>query len=86
MSVNGMVRPCSCPDQRSKLARGAKDKEHDILQRKPREPSCDARSDHKYGSKREEPTANIFVRLPPDSDNLTDIRDRQFSRQFRTLC
>ena len=28
----GMVRPCSCPRQQAKLARGAKDKEHAMSQ------------------------------------------------------
>ena len=32
MSANGMVRLCSCPAKRSKLARGAKDKEHAMSQ------------------------------------------------------
>ena len=32
MSANGMVRPCSLPRPRYKLARGAKDKEHAMSQ------------------------------------------------------
>ena len=33
MSVNGMVRPCSCPTSDRMLGRGAKDKEHDMSQK-----------------------------------------------------
>ncbi len=32
MSANGMVRPCSCPPQQAKLARGDKAKEHAMSQ------------------------------------------------------
>ena len=32
MSLNGMVRPCSCPTSNRMLGRGAKDKEHAMSQ------------------------------------------------------
>jgi len=35
MSANGMVRPCSCPRQQAKLARGTKDKERANVLRHP---------------------------------------------------
>jgi hypothetical protein len=32
MTINGMVRPCSCPTSNRMLGRGAKDKEHAMTQ------------------------------------------------------
>jgi transposase len=33
LTLNGMVRPCSCPRLQVTLARGAKDKEHAMYQK-----------------------------------------------------